>query len=369
MLEPQAGSFMVSRILAFAVVLALASGAEARAAPPQSAMAMPQFRYQTDWLKLPPNLAMGEIVAVAIDARDHAWVLHRPRSVKDRPAAEVAPPITEFDAQGRYLRGFGGPAAGYEWPSSEHTIALAANGEVWITGNNRDEAHGDDMLLVFGRDGRFLRQFGHRGATRGNYDLQNFHAPADVFIDDRARETYVADGYGNQRVAVLDPADGRLKRMWGAFGHAPPRLAPSPPPPPGNGDGPADFNGVHGVEKSRDGLVYVSDRGNQRIQVFTAAGRYRGQVFVNRGLGAPLTASGITFSRDRQQRYMFVADWGNGMIVVIDRKALRVIGTIGRKGAAPGEFIGPHLIDTDSKGIIYVAEVQGRRLQRLIPER
>lgn len=356
-------TLLIAALSAASVIGAAAVGSPVTATP-----AMPQFRYQTDWLKLPQGLVMGEIVAVAIDARDHAWVLHRPRSVKDRPVAEVAPPITEFDAEGHYLRGFGGPGEGYEWPTSEHTLALAANGEVWITGNNRDEAHGDDMVLVFGRDGNFLRQLGHRGATKGNYDYANFHAPADVFIDDHTRETYIADGYGNQRLIVLGQGDGRFKRMWSAFGNKPPQTAPAAPTEPGQGGGPPYFNGVHGVEKARDGLVYVSDRANQRIQVFTSAGRYRGQVFVNRNLAAPLTASGITFSKDRAQRHLFVADWGNGMIVVIDRKALTVLGTIGKKGARPGEFAGPHLIDTDSKGIIYVAEVQGRRLQRLIPQ-
>lgn len=121
------------------------------------------------------------------------------------------------------------------------------------------------------------------------------------------------------------------------------------------------------MERARDGFVYVSDRGNERIQAFTPTGTYVGQVSVNRSLPSALTASGITFSKDRAQRYLFVADWGNGMIVVIDRKALKTVGTIGKQGAAPGEFTGPHLIDTDSKGVIYVAEVQGRRLQRLIP--
>ena len=100
-----------------------------------------------------------------------------------------------------------------------------------------------------------------------------------------------------------------------------------------------------------------------------SAGRQLGQFSVNRDLPAPLTASGITFSRDLAQKYLFVADWGNGMIVVVDRKKLAVVGTIGKQGTAPGEFTGPHLIDTDSKGVIYVAEVQGRRLQRLVPAR
>jgi len=336
-----------------------------------STLPMPHFRYETDWLKLPAGLAMGEVVAVAVDRKDHVWVLHRYRTVKDRDPADVAPPITEFDNTGKYLRGFGGPGNGYEWPASEHSIAVTDQGDIWIGGNNRDEAHGDDMLLVFDSNSRFVRQFGQRGASEGNFDEKNFHAPGDIFIDERANEVYVADGYVNQRVVVLDKSNGQFKRMWGAFGTAPPRERPtSLPQAQVNEQGSETatiFKGLHAVERARDGFVYVSDRGNERIQAFTPTGAYVGQVSANRSLPSALTASGITFSKDRAQRYLFVADWGNGMIVVIDRKALKTVGTIGKQGTAPGEFTGPHLIDTDSKGVIYVAEVQGRRLQRLIP--
>ena len=349
--------------LAIAVLAVSPPFAQARTTLP-----MPQFRYDTQWLKLPPGLALGEITAVAVDRRDHLWLLHRPRTVKDRPPAEVAAPIVEFDPQGRYLRAFGGPATGYEWPDVEHTLAVTAEGHIWVSGNFRGpNGHGDDMLLEFRRDGRIVRQIGNRGASTGNADRQNFRAAADVYVDNRAHELYVADGYGNQRVIVLDARDGRYLRMWGAFGAPPPAEPPAVPA--ADPDGARSFNGVHGVEMSRDRLVYVSDRANQRIQLFTPAGKYIKQVAINRGLPSPLTASGITFSKDSKQKYLFVADWGNAMIIVLDRRTLSVLGTIGRAGTAPGEFRGPHLIDTDSKGTIYVAEVQGRRVQRLIPER
>ena len=383
---------LLTPALAAAVLLSLASAlwspanadpAPSAASPAQAASTlapMPHFRFDTTWLKLPANLYVSEITAVAVDRHDHLWVLHRPRTVKDHDASQVAPPIMEFDAAGRYLRGFGGPGAGYQWPDVEHSLAVSTNGDVWVSGNSRTEGHGDDMLLVFDRQGRFVRQIGKRSASRGNFDTANFHAPADIFIDDRAHEVYVADGYGNQRVVVLDERDGRFLRMWGAFGLAPPQLsAPaqpqSQPPQPqtqpqavDNGEGARSFNGVHAVEKSRDGRLYVSDRLNQRIQVFTPQGKYLGQVSIDRGLDSPITASGIAFSRDPGQTYMYVADWGNGRIVVVDRHRLQVIGVIGHSGDAPGEFHGPHLIDVDSHGVLYVAEVQGHRVQRLVPE-
>ena len=343
------------------------------------ALPMPQFAYDTQWLKLPEKMFMGEVTAAVVDRNDHLWVLHRPRTVKDHDASEIAPPVLEFDSQGHFLRGFGGPGPGYEWPEVEHSLALTAKGEVWVGGNfkgnlAKPDGHGDDMLLEFDNAGRFVRQIGRKGAGTGNGDTMNFKAPADIYVDDRAGEVYVADGYLNQRVVVFSARDGHFLRMWGAFGAPPPAGKPdvtqstTPSPDPQSEKGSPTFSGVHGVEKSRDGLIYVSDRANQRIQVFTPAGKYLRQGFVNRNLSAPLTASGITFSKDREQKYLFVADWGNGMIVVLDRKTLQTIGTIGHAGTAPGEFKGPHLIDTDSHGVIYVAEVQGRRLQRLVPK-
>lgn len=335
---------------------------QSSSAPPS----LPQFRFEVDWVKLPPGLVMGDVTAVAVDRRDHVWVLHRPRTVKDRPASKIAPPIVELDPNGKYVGGFGGPSDQYEWPTVEHSLAVTANGEIWVGGSSLQAEHGDDMLLAFDRHGKWLRQIGKRGASKGNLDDRNFKAPTDIFSDDRAREIYVADGYGNQRIVVVS-SNGQFRRKWGAFGKAPPQKVPPASPNSQKVEGSEYFNGVHGVERSRDGLVYVSDRMNQRIQVFTPAGKYRGQVFVNRGLQSPITVSGITFSRDPAQKYLFVADWGNGMIAVLDRKALKVLGTIGSAGTEAGQFKGPHLIDSDSKGAIYVAEVQGRRLQRLVP--
>lgn len=334
---------------------------------------MPRFDYETDWLKLPPDMTMGEVSAVAVDGNDHLWVLHRPRSVPDDDAGQTAPPIIEFDAQGRYLRGFGGLDDEYEWPDVEHSLAVGANGHVWVGGSYPErKGRGDDMLLEFDNAGSFVRQIGRRGAGTGNCDRENFRAPADIYVDDANQEIYVADGYGNQRVVVVDAQTGKFKRMWGAYGAMPPPPAPecSAPDtdtPPLEHEGSHSFNGLHGVEVSRDGRVYVSDRMNQRIQVFSRQGDYIGQIAVNPGLASPLTASGMTFSTDPQQSLLYVIDFGNAMIVVIDRHKMKVIGKIGGPGKAAGEFTGPHLIDIDSKGVLYIAEVQGRRLQRLVP--
>ena len=338
---------------------------EAHASP--SNLPMPRFTFDTHWLKLPADLATGEIVAVAVDRRDQLWVLHRPKTVSGPISA--APPVMVFDAQGRYLRGFGGPGDGYQWPDVEHSLAVTSRGHAWVGGSFRGaRGRGDDMLLEFDASGSFVRQIGRKSASDGNFDMANVRAPGDIFFDEDKQEIYVADGYGNQRVVAIDEHSGAFRRVWGAFGKPPPRVSPANPLVPLEAKDFHSFIGVHGVELSRDGLVYVSDRGNRRIQVFSRQGRFLQQVAVGQDSPAPLTASGMTFSRDRGQQYLFVADFGNGRIEVIDRRRMRLIGTIGRAGTAPGEFRGPHLMDSDSKGVLYVAEVQGRRLQRLIPK-
>ncbi|UAK25908.1 NHL repeat-containing protein [Sphingomonas nostoxanthinifaciens] len=349
---------------------AVTSGPAAEAAPP----AMPVLVPDAGWLKLPADMMLGDVSAVAVDAHDNLWVLHRPRSLPETDRAKAAPPVVMFDGNGHYLRGFGGPGAGYDWPTTEHSIAVDREGRVWIGGNSRGTP-ADDMILVFTTDGRFLRQIGKPGASQGDADTANLHAPADIFVDDHAHETYVADGYGNRRIIVFDADTGAFKRMWSAFG-APPPADPAPNPRavgapfvPETGDGPQGFNGVHAVELSRDGLVYVADRNDQRIQVFTRAGRYLRQTFVDRNQPSPQTASSIAFSPDVGQRIMYVSDWGNSRLLAFDRKKLALLGTIGGKGSEPGQFSGPHLIATDSRGVLYVAEVAGRRVQRLVPRR
>jgi DNA-binding beta-propeller fold protein YncE len=340
-----------------------------------AARELPRFFPELGWLHVPNGWAVGDLSAVTVDAHDNVWVLHRPRSIAAADRARAAPSILEFDRSGNFICGFGGPGDGYDWPSVEHSIAVDGKGRVWIAGNFRTPGSpGDDMLLTFTGDGHFLRQIGRRGASAGDTDTSNLHGPADIFVDDAVREVYVADGYANRRIIVFDSETGAFKRMWGAFGTVPPvGVAPLPrvegvPAVPETGDGPRDFNGVHGVRLSKDGLVYVSDRNNQRIQVFTRAGKYVRQAFVDRNMRSGTTASGIAFSPDRRQRYLYVADFGNAHILVFERATLRLLETIGGPGTAPGEFRGAHLIATDSRGVIYIAEVQGRRLQRLVPD-
>jgi DNA-binding beta-propeller fold protein YncE len=339
---------------------------------------VPTFQVEASWpQKLPNNWVMGVPSWVAVDARDHVWVLHRPRTLSTAEQGRAAPAVLEFDEAGRFVQGWGGPSDRYEWPDLEHGIFVDHQNRVWIGGINpiagaEGSQRWDDMLLVFTRTGTFVRQIGRRDKSGGNEDTKNVKRPADVFVYPKTHEAFVADGYGNRRVLVLDADTGAFKRMWGAFGNRP---VDAPPLPPGvrrpvpplltEGPGPDQFDVVHALILSNDGLVYVADRQNRRIQVFTLEGRFVTQVFINRTGPYPRTGSGLAFSPDPQQQFMYVADFDNGQVVIVNRKTLDVVGSFGRRGSSPGEFQSLHNIAADSKGNLYTAEVgPGSRVQK-----
>ena len=186
----------------------------------------PSFTVDPASPSIPNNWVLGEVTSIATDSRDHIWVLHRPRSIPAEKRAQAAPPVLEFDSTGKLLASWGGDAPGYDWPEREHGIFVDAKDFVWISGNGgwprpTTPGTGDDMILKFTMAGKLVMQIGHRGQSKGNTDTDNVHQPADTFVDARASELYVADGYGDQRIVVFDPNTGKFKRMWGAFGNVP----------------------------------------------------------------------------------------------------------------------------------------------------
>src|SRR4051812_17396176 len=258
------------------------------------ARALPRFEVDRGWPKVPAKWKLGDPSSFAIDAQDHVWVLHRPRTlVKPEDAKMAAPPVMVFDTAGDFLKAWGGdpptaPGAGgkapYEWPQREHGIHIDNKGFVWITGNNCPtngianlKPVADDQILKFTQDGKFVMQIGHSNKSAGNADTTNVHRAADVQFFPRTNELFVADGYGNHRVIVFDADSGRFKRMWGAFGNKPVDddhcevVTPKSFPP---GDGPSNFSIVHAVRIAKDGTVYVADRENRRVQSFTLDGKY-----------------------------------------------------------------------------------------------
>jgi DNA-binding beta-propeller fold protein YncE len=349
----------------------------------------PRFEVDPFWPKpLPNHWLLGSAIGVWVDERDHVWIIHRSSATLNNnekgaelnpPTGECckgAPPVIEFDAEGNYVQGWGGPGQGFEWPQSNHGIFVDAKGFVWIGGNGGGDSH----VLKFTKNGKFVAQFGKPNARRAgpidaeglskfggdSNDQQNFGRVAKIFVHPRDNETYLADGYLNKRVAVIDSETGAMKRYWGAYGNKPDDTNPGPYKP---GLPPAQQfrNPVHCADVSNDNLVYVCDRTNNRLQVFTKEGK-----FVKEGFFAPQSlADGavwdVAFSRDAQQTYIFMADGRNQKVRVVRRDTLEELTNFGDGGRYPGQFFGVHSIATDSKGNIYTTETyEGKRLQKFV---
>ncbi len=354
----------------------------------------PRFEVDPFWPKpMPNNWVLGMTIGIGVDDRDHVWIIHRgndpgnldrtelafpaPNAPRVGECCVAAPPVLEFDAEGNLVGSWGGaqPGAPYAWPESNHGIVVDHKGFVWIGGNGGPDAH----ILKFTRDGKFVAQYGTPGARRdpnspaakpsfvaNSSDMNNFGRVAKIFIDPKANEGYIADGYLNHRVAVIDLDSGKIKRYWGAYGKPPTdevlgRYNPSDPPA-------QQFrNPVHCAEMSNDGLVYVCDRPNDRVQIFTKEGKFVREVFVEKNTLADGSVWDIAFSKDPQQQYLYMADGVNEHVRIFDRKSMEELTHFGYGGRQPGMFLGVHSIATDSKGNIYTTETYtGKRLQKFV---
>src|ERR1700735_548588 len=361
-----------ARLLFFALcALTLALG------PQAMAQGAPQYRVDPSWPKqLPNNWIMGQVGGLTVDGENHIWVLQRPNSdtVDELGAAQTpprseccvaAPPILEFDAQGNLLRSLGGPGQGYDWPTSEHGIFIDKKGNIWVAGN----APVDRQVLKFGPDEKFLMQIGHPGsatqaADSASHDLLG--RPSGIAVDEAAREVYISDGYMNKRVIVFDSESGAFKRMWGAYGNAPNDADPGAYNPAATVD--QQFrNPVHCVHISNDGLVYVCDRTNDRIQVFTKEGKFVKELFVRKETLGQGSAWDFVFSRDAEQKFMIMADGENNVLWTIERGSGNVVGKTGHSGRNAGQFHWVHQIASDSNGNLYTGEVDSaKRIQKFV---
>jgi DNA-binding beta-propeller fold protein YncE len=320
--------------------------------------------------------AMGNTIGVEVDERDHVFVVHRNDASQFGGNTEIglqggvsecctpAPPIIEFDHAGNVVNAWGGPVEGaeYTWPASNHGIAIAANGNIWIGGNGGGDSH----VLVFTRDGEYVRTVGVPGEDRDSNSEIHFGRVAEIAMDINANEAYFADGYRNRRVAVVDVASGALKRYWGAYGNTPDdsvdvTYTPGQP-------GPQQFRGpVHCAQPSNDGLVYVCDRGADRVQVFRKDGTYVREVVYNPATLNQGSTWDIAFSKDPDQEFIYLADGQNFKISVIDRASMEVLYTFGQGGRQPGTFYAPHSVATDSEGNLYTTETyEGSRVQKFV---
>jgi DNA-binding beta-propeller fold protein YncE len=376
----------------------------------------PRFEVDPLWPKpLPNHWLLGQTIGVSVDAQDHIWIIHRAGSLEPGevhattkpPTAQCcapAPPVLQFDQEGNLIASWGGPGQGYDWPESNHGITIDYKGNVWIGGNgvgtppgaarggggrgagrgaqaaggartgqeqNEEQSTGvtyanDAMVLKFTQAGKFLMQIGKPGQSKGSNDTENLRRPAKTFIDKQTNEVYVADGYGNHRVIVYDADTGKYKRHWGAYGNKPSdaNLGPyNPDAPP-----PQQFrNPVHCADLSVDRLLYVCDRANDRLQVFKPDGTFVKEQFYEKQTLGSGSAWDVAFSKDAQQKYIYLTDGENDRVHIIDRESLQVLTTFGEGGRQPGEFYGVHSIATDAKGNIYTGETyRGQRVQRFL---
>jgi DNA-binding beta-propeller fold protein YncE len=386
----------------------------------QTAAAGPTFQVDPLWPRpLPNGWVLGSVTGVAVDSQDHIWIVHRGAASltartenglgTDPPTAEVccrpAPPVLEFDQAGALVSSWGGPGQGYDWPESPGGIAVDAKGMVWITAAGFPEAPArgggaarggragaaagaagaaagapapapaaapprttDAHILQFTRAGKFVRQIGKPGAIESSASQTSLNRPANVEIDTAANELYVADGHGNRRVIVFDAATGAYKRHWGAYGAAPDDANPGAYDP--GAAASKQFRTVSCVTLAKDGMVYVCDRQNNRIQVFTKAGKFVKDTVVSKTTLGNGAVWDVALSSDAAQRYLFVADGTDQKVFILQRDTLAPAGEFGAGGRWPGHFYGVGSIAVDSRGNVYTGETfEGKRVQKFAPRR
>lgn len=414
----------------------------------------PGFVVDAAWPQpLPNNWILGQIGGLYVDHHDHVWVYNRPRTITNEEAGleaavpgakddkgqpidgighvrlhgaisdccKATPSVMEFDANGKMLRAWGGPAdpgflggkckaeAGCIWPSSEHGIYVDHNDNVWIAGNSAQSPRintpwstnkegGDGFILKFDMNGNFKMRIGGTPKGPNSNDTNSgingtptVYQPADMVVDPATNRLYVADGYGNRRVLIADAETGKYIGHFGAYGNNPIDDAGARAAGPwiedylkGNKK-PAFFrNPVHCVKIANDGKIYVCDRGNDRIQVFDkndpslgkACSNPNGEAgkcgFVAEQSVSPNTsvigtAVSMNFSKDKAQSCLYVGDNANMTIYILNRNNLQELGRLGRSSRMAGDFHWLHQVSLDSKGNIYTAEVDtGKRIQKFL---
>jgi hypothetical protein len=383
-------SLVVSTFFCFANVAALKVHAQQA----------PVYRVDPFWPKrLPNKWSMQEIVDIHVDKDDHIWVLNRPDDARpDEVGAMTNPPRTEccvlgpevleFDVDGELLRAWGTKDFVPGWPKRLQTIGVDRDLNVYLSGTTPG-----DSIIKFTKDGKFLWDFGHRGPVVPASQVKQHNQQTAIFppgigafdFDEDAREIYIADGFLNKRVLVYDMDTGAFKRGWGGHGTPLSGIDNDPTPPYDVSGPPPDQKQfapiVHCVHPSRDGFVYVCERGSDRIQVFTKQGQFVKQFWVHPSTQARGPHCGGPFSMtdppcgtvsdlalDSQQKYIFVSDTTNNLLWILNREDGKTVGSFGGNGRYAGQLHWVDPIAVDSKGNVYTGEVEdGKRIQKFVP--
>ena len=347
----------VASVGALALVTALALW-QVPATAQQTMVEIPQFEVDPLWPKpLPNEWLLGMSIGVSVDDQDNIWITHRSSATlhNNEKGAELKPPVANccsgaphvlaFNQDGDLVRSWGGPGQGYEWPGGMHGIFVDNRGFVWLGGNGAKDAH----ILKFTKDGKFVLQSGHQGKNSGSNDPVNFGRVAQIDVNTNVNEAFVADGYKNRRVAVVDTETGKIKRFWGAYGNKP-EDDPQGPYVPGAKPLQQFRSPVHCVQLANDGLLYVCDRQHDRVQIFQTDGKFVKEAFFNTKTLASGSTWEIAFSRDPKQRFIYMTDGMNSRIRIIQRDTMTELASFGRGGRQPSEFYGVHSIATDFEG-------------------
>ena len=331
--------------------------------------AAPRFQVDASWpQELPNNWIFGSITGVYVDARQHVWVTHLPETLTEEElglvqkpplgeCCQAAPTVVEFDPSGKVVGSFGDGSQDVSlWPRNPHGIFVDHNNFVWVG------THMHHRVMKFTREGKHVLTIGVMDKNAGSNDTTLLGGPAGIWVDPKTNDAFIADGYRNRRVIVFDAATGQYKRHWGAYGKPPddtqkPANDPNVPN--------TQFSTVHGIIGSNDGLIYVADRRGNRIQVFDLGGKFIREKIIAPNTRASGSAFAFSFSPDRAQTYIHMADGTNHKVWMLRRSDLEIVGSFGHGGRQVGQMLRPHGMSYDAKGNLYVGEAStGRRVQK-----
>jgi hypothetical protein len=367
-------------LAAVCLICALSAGAAAQrsgAKPVPALDGVPVFEPDPKWPVLPNDWTWGQVIGIFADSRGHVWTSNRGR-------------ITEWDPQGKLVQSWDARGPDSNW-STIHGLFVDHNGFVWTN------ARESQLTIKFTRTGQVALVIGKYNETGGSNDTTLMGRPSEIWVDAADNEVFIADGYGNRRIIVVDGATGRYLRHWGAYGKPP----VDPPARGGRGGAtagagagatggggrgqastevpaapPQQFSVPHGIIGSRDGLIYLADRANNRIQAFRQNGEFVRERILRPRCGPQEQATwtpkrpcgteaafSIGFSHDAPQTYMYVADGGSHFITILRRSDLEVVGEFGGPGVGPGQLGRPHNLTVDPSGNIFVAEAAGPKVK------